>query len=72
MSTKNKLSSQMKRVLRSAYDKEPLDRHCRTQSDHGGLTSTIFSLRRRGLLDMRLKLTAAGRAECKLLFGSGN
>ena len=34
----------------------------RSQSEYGGLTGTLLSLRRRGLLDIHDAITPAGRA----------
>lgn len=49
------------RVLRNPAAGRSSDSHCRTMSDHGGLTGTMASLYRRGWLTDG-KLTDAGRA----------
>lgn len=56
-----KASAAQLRVLRNLAAGRPADAHCRTMSDHGGLTGTIASLYRRGWLEDG-ELTEAGRA----------
>ncbi len=54
------LSLATRRVLLALLRGQPLNYHCTTQSDYGGLQSTIMALRRRGLLDHQQKLTGIG------------
>lgn len=37
----------------------------RGQAEHGGANGTLYSLRKRGFLDVDGKLTDAGRSECE-------
>lgn len=50
------------RVLRNLAAGRPSDFHCRTMSDHGGLSGTIRSLYRRGwIAGAGGEITEAGR-----------
>jgi hypothetical protein len=51
----------MQRVLRQLARGETADAHCRSMSDHGGLTATLGALQRHGFLKNG-RLTKAGRA----------
>ena len=58
-----RLSSQQIRALAHARDGDPLDLHCRTQSEYGGLAGTVLSLMKRGLLTKDAKITELGISE---------
>ena len=55
------LSANQMRVLGLACTHGHLAQGCRTQSDYGALTRTIYSLRQRGLPDVMDQPTDAGR-----------
>ena len=59
MATK-KLSAQQAYVLSLACTHGHLTQGCRSQSDYGGRSCTIYSLRRLGLLDVMNAPTDAG------------
>lgn len=60
MSNKRKPSKAQIRVLTSLADGRPVYDHCKTNSDWGGLQSTLASLRRRGLMGNNGEITRAG------------
>lgn len=55
-----KLSANQLMVLRLACTHGHLTQGCRQQSDYGARTCTIYSLRKRGLLNVMDKPTALG------------
>jgi hypothetical protein len=56
-----KLSANQLMVLRMACTHGHLTQGCARQSDYGARTCTIYSLRKRGLLDVMNKPTPLGR-----------
>jgi len=56
-----KLSGPMIQVLKNLAAGLSAGNHCRTMSDHGGVTRVMYALRRRGLIDLNSNLTDAGR-----------
>jgi hypothetical protein len=56
-----KLSKAQMRVLNNVGEGLKAHHHCRTNSDWGGLSGTLISLRKRGLLADDGGLTDAGR-----------
>lgn len=55
------LTENMVRVLLNLDAGHPASQHCKTQSQYGGLSGTLFALMGRGLITNRETLTAAGR-----------
>jgi hypothetical protein len=55
-----KISNAQRRVLENLRDGRKAHHHCRNRSDWGGLTGTITSLHRHGLLDSDGNISAAG------------
>lgn len=55
------MSPQQLRALRCGRDRQPFNGHCRSQSDYGGLTCTLYSLQLIGYIDKEHRITNSGR-----------